>query len=79
MPIDNPEGFVNTCLNDDVYGVYVSEAAIYFPQVLLVAADNEGIWPEVLGAGGPGAACFHPVALSPQPPDDTLAYRIACP
>jgi uncharacterized secreted protein with C-terminal beta-propeller domain len=34
VPIDNPEGFVNTCLNDDVYGVYVSEAAIYFPQVL---------------------------------------------
>ena len=34
VPIDNPEGFVNTCLNEDVYGVYVSETAIYFPQVL---------------------------------------------
>ncbi len=34
VPIDNPEGFVNTCLNDDVYGAYVSETAIYFPQVL---------------------------------------------
>jgi len=34
VPIDNPEGFVNTCLNDDVYGVYVSESAIYFPQIL---------------------------------------------
>ena len=34
VPIDNPEGFVNTCYNDDVYGVYVSENALYFPQVL---------------------------------------------
>jgi len=34
VPIDNPEGFVTTCLNADVYGVYVSESAIYFPQIL---------------------------------------------
>ncbi len=34
VPINNPQGFVNTCLNDDVYGAYVSETAIYFPQVL---------------------------------------------
>jgi len=34
VPIDNPEAFVNTCYNDDVYGVYVSEAAIYFPQII---------------------------------------------
>lgn len=34
VPIDNPEGFVNTCYNDEVYGVYVSENAIYFPQIL---------------------------------------------
>ena len=34
VPIDNPEGFVNTCYNDKVYGVYVSENAIYFPQIL---------------------------------------------
>ena len=34
VPIDNPEGFVNTCYNDDVYGMYMSENAIYFPQVL---------------------------------------------
>ena len=34
VPIDNPAGFVNTCYNDDVYGMYVSENALYFPQVV---------------------------------------------
>ena len=34
VPIDNPEGFVNTCYNAEVYGAYVSESAFYFPQVL---------------------------------------------
>jgi len=34
VPIDDPEAFVNTCYNEEVYGVYVSETAIYFPQIL---------------------------------------------
>ena len=34
VPIDDPAAFVNTCYNDEVYGVYVSENALYFPQVL---------------------------------------------
>lgn len=34
VPIDDPQAFVNTCYNDEVYGVYVSENAIYFPQIL---------------------------------------------
>ena len=34
VPIDDPRAFVNTCYNDEVYGVYVSESAIYFPQIL---------------------------------------------
>ncbi len=34
VPVDNPEGFVNTCYNAEVYGAYVSESAMYFPQVL---------------------------------------------
>lgn len=34
VPIDNPEAFVNTCYNGEVYGVYVSENALYFPQVI---------------------------------------------
>ncbi len=34
VPVDDPGAFVNTCYNDEVYGVYVSETAIYFPQVL---------------------------------------------
>ena len=40
VPIDNPKSFVNTCYNDEVYGVYVSENAIYFPQVLSY------LWPD---------------------------------
>ena len=40
VPIDNPQAFVNTCYNDEVYGAYVSESAIYFPQVLSY------LWPE---------------------------------
>jgi uncharacterized secreted protein with C-terminal beta-propeller domain len=34
VPVDNPGAFVNTCYNGEVYGVYVSENALYFPQVL---------------------------------------------
>jgi len=34
VPIDDPKSFVNTCYNDEVYGAYVSESAIYFPQAL---------------------------------------------
>ena len=40
VPIDNPQAFVNTCYNDEVYGAYVSESAIYFPQVISY------LWPE---------------------------------
>jgi hypothetical protein len=41
VPIDNPEAFVNTCYNDDVYGVYVSGTAIYFPQVVSYLLPDE--------------------------------------
>ena len=34
VPMDDPAAFVNTCYNDEAYGVYVSENALYFPQVL---------------------------------------------
>ncbi len=34
VPVDNPGAFVNTCYNGEVYGVYVSENALYFPQVI---------------------------------------------
>ncbi|MDH4107934.1 MAG: beta-propeller domain-containing protein [Gammaproteobacteria bacterium] len=34
VPIGNPGAFVNTCYNDETYGVYVSENALYFPQIL---------------------------------------------
>jgi len=40
VPIDNPEAFVNTCYNDEMYGAYVSENAIYLPQVLSY------LWPD---------------------------------
>ena len=34
VSLTNPTQFTNTCLNDEVYGVYVSESALYFPRVL---------------------------------------------
>ncbi|MDX1507266.1 MAG: beta-propeller domain-containing protein [Woeseiaceae bacterium] len=42
VPIDNPDAFFNTCLDDEAYGVYVSENALYFPQVV------HHQWPEVV-------------------------------
>jgi hypothetical protein len=40
VPIDDPKAFVNTCYNDEVYGMYVSENAIYFPQIV------NYLWPD---------------------------------
>ncbi|MDH5622456.1 MAG: beta-propeller domain-containing protein [Gammaproteobacteria bacterium] len=33
VPIDNPENFTSTCYNEDAYGVYVSENALYFTEL----------------------------------------------
>ncbi len=41
VPIDNPKEYTNTCYNDEVYGAYVSENAIYFPQVLWYLWPND--------------------------------------
>ena len=32
VPLDNPQAFSTTCYNEDAYGVYVSETALYFTQ-----------------------------------------------
>ena len=40
VPIDNPTAFSTTCYNQDAYGAYVSENAIYFTQFQPSAADN---------------------------------------
>jgi hypothetical protein len=40
VPVDNPQAFVNTCYNDEIYGAYVSANAIYFPQVISY------LWPD---------------------------------
>ncbi len=32
IPLDNPDNFRTTCYNEDAYGVYVSENALYFTQ-----------------------------------------------
>ena len=32
IPIDDPENFSSTCYNEDAYGVYVSENALYFTE-----------------------------------------------
>ncbi len=40
VPVDDPKAYTNTCYNDDVYGAYVSETAIYFPQVVGYVAPS---------------------------------------
>ena len=33
VPIDDPSNFTTTCYNEDAYGVYVSDAALYFTEL----------------------------------------------
>lgn len=40
IPLDNPENYRTTCYNEDAYGVYVSENALYFTQHRLVTASS---------------------------------------
>jgi len=40
VPIDNPTAFSTTCYNQDAYGAYVSENAIYFTQFQPSTTDN---------------------------------------
>jgi hypothetical protein len=58
----------------DEPAAWVLDLARHFPgtDLLVTAADNGGIWPEVLDQGGPAAACFRPVSLS-IPATDPLA------
>jgi len=53
-------------------------------RLLVVNADNEGVWPAAILSGSPGSECFVPIELpdSPAHPgalDDFLAFRIRCP
>lgn len=52
-------------------------------RILVVAADNTGVWPATILAGDPGADCFVPIDLPelrdyPDALDDVLAFRIRC-
>jgi hypothetical protein len=52
-------------------------------RLLIVGADNEGVWPAAILSGAPGSECFVPLSL-PDPPDhpgaldDVLSFRIRC-
>ncbi|MEM8815755.1 MAG: beta-propeller domain-containing protein [Pseudomonadota bacterium] len=41
VPIDDPTSFTTTCYNDEAYGAYVSEKAIYFTRVVAGASGPE--------------------------------------
>ena len=41
VPIDNPTAFSTTCYNQDAYGAYVSENAIYFTQFQASAENTQ--------------------------------------
>jgi len=45
-------------------------------RLLVVDADNTGIWPALIIAGSTGSECFVPLEL---PVEDVLAFRIGCP
>jgi hypothetical protein len=50
--------------------------------LLVVRADNGGIWPEVASSGATGASCFVPVTQPEVPgvsPERAEVFRIACP
>jgi hypothetical protein len=52
-------------------------------RLLVVNADNDGIWPATILNGDPGADCFVPIELPgvpahPEALDDVLAFRIRC-
>ena len=60
----------------------VMELAATFGAEIVVVDGDHGSWPAVLAEGGPGAACFVPVALAPPAdgaPDPFRVYRVACP
>ncbi|MDJ0751068.1 MAG: beta-propeller domain-containing protein [Woeseiaceae bacterium] len=40
IPLDDPDNFRTTCYNEDTYGVYVSENALYFTQHRLDTASS---------------------------------------
>jgi hypothetical protein len=53
-------------------------------RLLVVSAENSGIWPATILAGDPGSECFVPLPLpapadGSQSLDDVLAFRIRCP
>jgi hypothetical protein len=45
-------------------------------RLLVVGADNSGLWPALILAGDPGSECFVPLDI---PRDDVLVFRIRCP
>jgi hypothetical protein len=49
-------------------------------RLLVVSADNDGVWPATILRGDPGADCFVPIELPAGGPlDDVLAFTIRCP
>jgi hypothetical protein len=52
-------------------------------RLLVVDADNDGVWPAAIFSGAPGADCFVPLELPELPDhpgalDNVLAFRIRC-
>jgi hypothetical protein len=53
-------------------------------RLLVVNADNTGVWPAAILSGGPGSDCFVPIELADPPANpgalrDFLAFQIRCP
>ncbi|MFI5227339.1 MAG: hypothetical protein ACHQ3P_11770, partial [Candidatus Limnocylindrales bacterium] len=93
FPIWYAEGMRHSslALPDEPPSDVISLAQRFGARLMVLSADVHGRWPAVIdagptGAGGPAAACFHEVHLTP--PADPVArdalsgtrvFRIACP
>jgi hypothetical protein len=72
LPVESPESVVDLANSFDPPA-----------RLLVVTANNGGVWPAAILSGGPGSECFVPLSL-PDPSDhpgvlnDVLAFRIRC-
>jgi hypothetical protein len=72
LPVESPESVLDLASSFDPPA-----------RLLVVSANNDGLWPGVILSGAAGSECFVPLSL-PDPPDhpgvldDVLAFRIRC-
>jgi hypothetical protein len=82
-------GHTSLALPDEAPSSVLDLARHFGATLLIVQADNGGLWPNAADSGTPEAGCFRPVELPPaaavpdpavpDPLDGVVVFRIACP